>query len=76
MQVARAHLNKNIYKTLRVINKEPTKGLGVSRNLFGFTAIILRKRVNLTALSREFIVVYELQQKDFNEMVGESPVDF
>lgn len=32
--------------------------------------------MNLTALSREFIVTYELQEDDFKELVAEFPLDF
>ncbi len=71
------HFNKHHCKTLRTINKETSNGiLSVSSNLFGFTSVILRRRVNLTALSREFLVTYELQQKDFDELVAQLPMDF
>mgnify|MGYP000861631130 FL=1 len=67
LQAIRLHFNKPIYKTLRVINKDLSSDkLSVSSNLFGFTAIVLRRPVNLTAISKEFIVTYELQQKDFD----------
>ena len=71
------HFNKHICKSLRTINKETkVDKLSISSNLFGFTAIILRRLVRLTALSREFIVTYELQQKDFDELVAQYPADF
>jgi|JI6StandDraft_1071083.scaffolds.fasta_scaffold11661_2 hypothetical protein len=77
LQYARTHFSKTIGKTLRTINKETQKdNLSVTSNLFGFTAVILRRRVSLTALSREFIVTYELRQKDFDELVALYPSDF
>jgi len=77
LQLSRTHFNKLLYKTLRTINKEPQKDkLGVTSNLFGFTSVLLRKRVQLTALSKEFIVTYELEQKDFDELVSQYPADF
>jgi len=67
LQAIRLHFNKPIRKTLRFINKDVQKDkLSVSSNLFGFTAMVLRRAVNLTAISKEFIVTYELQQKDFD----------
>lgn len=62
-----------------MINKQGSGSNGqqnVSPNLFGFVSVILRRRVNLTALSKEFLVAYELQQKDFDELVAQYPADF
>jgi hypothetical protein len=77
LQAIRLHFNKPIYKTLRVINKDLSSDkLSVSSNLFGFTAIVLRRPVNLTAISKEFIVTYELQQKDFDELIRDYLTDY
>lgn len=77
LQLMRLHFNKPIYKTLRIINKDkPKSNMSVSSNLFGFTAMVLRRPVNLTALSKEFIVTYELPQKDFDQLIREYPIDF
>lgn len=66
LQLVRFHYNKPICKTLRTINKEVQKDkLSISSNLFGFTSIILRRKANLTTVSHEFLLTYELQQKDF-----------
>ena len=70
------HFNKPICKTLRTINRESKGDLGISPNLFGFTSVLTRRRVNLTALSKEFIVTYELEQKVFDELVAQYPADF
>lgn len=77
LQLTRFHFNKAISKTLRTINKETEKNkFSVSSNLFGFTALLLRRNVNLTAICPDFAVAYELQQKDFDDLVTEEPFDF
>lgn len=77
LQIARIHFNKPIFKTLRTIDRQSREArLSVSPNLFGFTSVVLRKPVSLTALSREFTVTYELQQKDFDELLIQYPADF
>lgn len=77
LQLVKHRFNKPIFKTLRVINRESLKDkFSVSSNLFGFTATILRRRVNLTAISREFIVTYELEHKDFEDLLAQEPNDF
>lgn len=59
LQTAKLHFNKPIYKILRVINKDQHRNnWSVSSNLFGFTAMILRRQVNLSAVSKEFIITY------------------
>lgn len=66
LQLTRFHFNKAIHKTLRTINKETEKTkFSVSSNLFGFTALLLKRNVNLTTICSDFAVAYELQQKDF-----------
>lgn len=71
------HLHKPIFKTLRTINKEALKDEeSVSPNLFGFTSVLLRRRLNLTVVSKEFLVTYELKHKDFEDIVSQSPIDF
>lgn len=79
LQYTRLHFNNPIRKTMKVINKngnsEKNK-LSISPNLFGFVSMILRRRVSLTALSKEFLVAYELEQKDFDESVSQYPLDF
>lgn len=53
LQLSRLHYNKSMYKTLRVINANEGKGTHeVSNNLVGLTAVLLRRPVDLTALSR------------------------
>lgn len=77
LQLTRSHFSKPISKTLRTINgNEGEDKLGVSNNAFGSTAFLLRRPTNLTALSREFIVTYELAQKDFNTLITDFPSDF
>lgn len=38
--------------------------------------MLLRRQTNLTALSKEFLVTYELKQKEFYEHVAQCPADF
>jgi hypothetical protein len=38
--------------------------------------MILKRPVNLAAVSREFIITYELQQSDFDELISQYPSDF
>ena len=72
LQLTRYHHTKAVSKTLRVINNKGEQSrLSVSSNLFGFTAIVLHRKTNLTAVSADFAVVYELQEKDFDELVAE-----
>lgn len=77
LQFCRKHFKKQIFKTIRTINTDCGQDkLNVSSNLFGLTAVLLRRRVNLSALSKEFLLTYEFQEKDFHEFVSQSPVDF
>lgn len=55
LQYTRFHHNNPICKTIKIINKDGNRAnekLGVTSNLFGFVSVILRRKVNLTALSK------------------------
>lgn len=67
VHVLRQRFNKVISKTLRVIEANAS----VSANLFGYTEMLLRRKVNLAAVSRDFIVAYELAQHDFEYAVAQ-----
>lgn len=76
LQYCRMHFNKPIIKTIRTISKENTReDNSVSSNLFGFSAVLLRRRLDLTVLSKEFLVTYELKHKNFEDLVSQLPID-
>lgn len=67
------HHNQELIKQARVIKPEEGKP---TLNVFGYSAVILNKNMNLKAITQETTTAYILNRSDIIESMGKSILDF
>ncbi len=60
------HHNQTKHKVIRTIRET---GQRVSPNTYGLAELILQKKLNLSAKSKNFTVAYQLRKQDFFEIM-------